>query len=69
MNLRLFFSVTLLWTWVYGFAGVMLARAGVAAGTFLFYFGGGAPSVTALFLVFTTYPKAARRDYFPAVSA
>ena len=37
---------------------------GTGAGTFVFYFGGGAPSVVALFLVFLTYPKDKRKDYF-----
>jgi membrane protease YdiL (CAAX protease family) len=64
MNLRIFFLITLLWTWVCGFIAVILVNAGVAAGTFLFYFGAGAPSVVALFMVFITYPRAARRDYF-----
>ncbi|MDR0670484.1 MAG: CPBP family intramembrane metalloprotease [Treponema sp.] len=64
VKLRLFFFITLLWTWTCGFAGAVLFNAGIAAGTFLFYFGAGAPSVTALFMVFITYPRAARRDYF-----
>jgi membrane protease YdiL (CAAX protease family) len=64
MELRIFFSITLLWTWVCGFISVILVNAEIAFGTFLFYFGAGAPSVTALFMVFITYPRAARQDYF-----
>lgn len=60
----LFFVITLLWTWVCGFIPVIFEFTGTSAGTFWFYFGGGAPSVTALFLVFFTYPKEKRKDYF-----
>ena len=63
-NLILFFTVTLLWTWTCGFLPVILGIRGTPLGTFLFYFGGGAPSVTALFLVFFTYEKERRKDYF-----
>lgn len=62
--LVLFFVITLLWTWVCGFIPVIFGFTGTPAGTFWFYFGGGAPSVTALFLVFFTYPKEKRKDYF-----
>lgn len=63
-HLILFFTVTLLWTWTCGFLPVILGIRGTPLGSFLFYFGGGAPSVTALFLVFLTYGKERRRDYF-----
>ena len=63
-HLILFFAVTLLWTWTCGFLPVILGIRGTPIGSFLFYFGGGAPSVTALFLVFLTYGKARRKDYF-----
>lgn len=63
-NLVIFFALTLLWTWVFGFIPVVFGLTGTAVGTFLFYFGGGAPSVVALFLVFFTYPKEAVKDYF-----
>ena len=63
-HLILFFTVTLLWTWTCGFLPVILGIRGTPLGSFLFYFGGGAPSVTALFLVFLTYEKARRKDYF-----
>lgn len=56
--------LTLLWTWICGFIPVVLGMAGTPAGTFCFYFGGGAPSVVALFLVFFTYSKEQRKDYF-----
>lgn len=62
--LLLFFVLTLLWTWICGFIPVIFDFTGTPAGTFLFYFGAGAPSVVALFLVFFTYPKKKRKDYF-----
>lgn len=62
--LLLFFVLTLLWTWICGFTPVILGFTGTPEGTFLFYFGGGAPSVVALFLVFFTYPKEKKKDYF-----
>lgn len=62
--LLLFFVLTLLWTWICGFTPVILGFTGTPEGTFLFYFGGGAPSVVALFLVFFTYPKEKIKDYF-----
>ena len=63
-NLTIFFAVTLLWTWLAGFIPVWLGITGTPLGTFIFYFGGGAPSVVGLFMVFLTFPKEARRDYF-----
>ncbi|MDE6743262.1 MAG: CPBP family intramembrane metalloprotease [Lachnospiraceae bacterium] len=62
--LLLFFIITFAWTWGFGFAPLALGLVGTPIGTFLFYFGGGAPSVTALFLVFLTYSKEEKRDYF-----
>lgn len=62
--LLVFFSTTLLWTWICGFIPVVFGFTGTSLGTFVFYFGGGAPSVVALFLVFFTYPKSTRKDYF-----
>lgn len=56
-KLVLFFVITLIWTWNFGFIPVIIGIEGTPLGTFLFYFGGGAPSVTALFLVFFTYTK------------
>ncbi len=63
-NLILFFAITLGWTWLAGFIPVWLGITGTPLGTFIFYFGGGAPSVVGLFMVFLTFPKEARRDYF-----
>jgi membrane protease YdiL (CAAX protease family) len=63
-NLVLFFAATLLWTWTAGFLPILLNISGTPLGTFVFYFGGGAPSVVGLILVFATYPKLAMRDYF-----
>ncbi|MCR5302576.1 MAG: CPBP family intramembrane metalloprotease [Lachnospiraceae bacterium] len=62
--LMVFFTVTLAWTWICGFIPVIFGFTETGAGTFIFYFGGGAPSVVALFLVFLTYPKDIRADYF-----
>ena len=62
--LVLFFVLTLAWTWVCGFIPVIFGFTDTGIGTFIFYFGGGAPSVVALFIVFLTYPKDKRRDYF-----
>lgn len=63
-HLVLFIIITLFWTWSFGFIPVVLRIEGTTLGTFLFYFGGGAPSVTALFFVFLTYSKKQKRDYF-----
>lgn len=63
-QLILFFIITLAWTWGFGFAPVFMGIEGTPLGIFLFYFGGGAPSVTALFIVFLTYSKEQRKDYF-----
>lgn len=62
--LVLFFVLTLAWTWTCGFIPIILGLTGTGLGTFIFYFGGGAPSVVALFLVFLTYPKERKKDYF-----
>ena len=62
--LVLFFVLTLAWTWICGFIPVIFGFTETGMGTFIFYFGGGAPSVVALFLVFLTYPKDNRIDYF-----
>ena len=62
--LVLFFALTLACTWICGFIPVMFGFTGTGTGTFIFYFGGGAPSVVALFLVFLTYPKDKIKDYF-----
>ena len=63
-QLVLFFIITLAWTWGFGFAPVFMGIEGTPFGAFLFYFGGGAPSVTALFIVFLTYSKEQRKDFF-----
>lgn len=62
--LAIFFAVTLGWTWSFGFLPILIGIDGTGLGTFLFYFGGGAPSVTALFIVFVTYDRQKRKDYF-----
>ncbi len=63
-QLILFFAITFVWTWGFGFVPVFMGMEGTKLGTFLFYFGGGAPSVTALIIVFLTYSKEQRKDYF-----
>lgn len=63
-NLIIFFAITFLWTWVFGFLPVILGLTETTIGTILFYFGGGAPSVVALFMVFITFSKRQRRDFF-----
>lgn len=63
-SLLLFFGLTFLWTWGVGLLPVILGLTGTGIGTFLFYFCGGAPSVVALFIVFLTYSKEQRKDYF-----
>ena len=62
--LVMFIVLTLAWTWTCGFIPVLFGFAGTRVGTFVFYFGGGAPSVVAIFLVLLTYPKSRRKDYF-----
>lgn len=62
--LLLFFTFTLLWTWICGLLPVICGLTGTPAGILLFYFRGGAPSVVALFIVFFTYSKGKRKDYF-----
>lgn len=63
-KLTLFFTLTLLWTWICSFIPIIFEITGTPLGTFIFYFGGGAPTVVGLFMVFLTYPKAAIKDYF-----
>lgn len=60
----LFFVLTLSWTWTCGFIPVITGLTGTPIGTFIFYFGGGAPSVVGLFLVFMSYSKEQKKDYF-----
>ncbi len=62
--LLVFFALTIAWTWICGFIPVIFGLTKTGVGTFVFYFGGGAPSVVALFLVFLTYPGDKRADYF-----
>jgi len=62
--LVMFFCLTLAWTWICGFIPLIFGFTGTGSGTFIFYFGGGAPSVIAFFLVFLTYPGDKRKDYF-----
>lgn len=64
IHLILFFAITLAWTWSFGFVPVIFGIENTPLGIFLFYFGGGAPSVTALFFVFLTYTKEMKQDYF-----
>ena len=59
-----FFFFTLLWTWGFGFLPLLFDLIGTSLGTFLFYFGAGAPSVLGLFFVLRTYSPEERKDYF-----
>jgi membrane protease YdiL (CAAX protease family) len=63
-NLVIFFAVTLLWTWLAGFIPVWLGITGTPLGMFIFYLGGGAPSVVGVVLVLLTFQKDEKRDYF-----
>ena len=63
-TLSCFFILTLAWTWICGFIPVVLGLTGTAVGTFIFYFGGGAPSVVALFIVLITYSREEKKDFF-----
>jgi len=63
-KLVMFFVITLAWTWICGFIPVIFGLTGTKLGTFIFFFGGGAPSVVALLFVFITYPKEVQKDYF-----
>ena len=63
-NLVLFFSLLLLWTWTAGLLPFFLGLTGTPFGTFIFYSGGGAPPIIAVILVFMTYSREARKDYF-----
>ncbi|GHU62031.1 membrane protein [Clostridia bacterium] len=63
-KLALFFAVTLLWTWAFGMSPVFFGITGTPLGTFLFYFGGGAPSIVAVVIILRTWPKSAIRSYF-----
>lgn len=64
-HLRIFFIATLLWTWVVGMIPVLLGINNTMIGDYIFVFTAGiAPSCVGIIMVFTTYTKAARRDYF-----
>lgn len=63
-TLTLFFLFTLSWTWLCGLIPILLGNIETPLGSFIFYFGGGAPSVVGLLIVCLTYSKQNRRDYF-----
>ena len=64
-HLRIFFIATLLWTWIVGMIPVMLGINNTTLGNFIFCFSAGiAPSFVGVIMVFKTYTKEARRDYF-----
>jgi membrane protease YdiL (CAAX protease family) len=64
-HLWIFFAATILWTWIVGMVPVMLGINNTTLGDYLFVFTAGiAPSCVGIIMVFKTYTKAARRDYF-----
>jgi uncharacterized protein len=64
-HLRVFFIATLLWTWTVGMIPVLLGINNTTLGNFIFCFSAGiAPSSVGVIMVFKTYTKEARRDYF-----
>lgn len=64
-HLRIFFLATLLWTWIVGVIPVFLGINNTPLGDYIFVFSAGiAPSFVGIVMVFKTYTKAARRDYF-----
>lgn len=64
-HLRIFFIVTLLWTWIIGMLPVIFGIHNTTLGNYLFVFTAGiAPSCVGVFLVLKTYTKEARKDYF-----
>jgi len=67
-NLLLFLLVTLGWTWYTGFLPLFFGLGDTAAGDTLFkLIAGPVPSFVALALVFATYSKEQKRDYFRRV--
>lgn len=63
-NLIIFFIATLAWTWICGLIPTVLGIMDTSLGQFIFYFGGGGPSVVGGFLVLKTYSKKLRKAYF-----
>lgn len=64
-HLNFFFIATLAWTWIIGMIPVMLGIHDTLLGEYIFVFTAGiAPSCVGVFMVFKTYTKAARIDYF-----
>jgi membrane protease YdiL (CAAX protease family) len=64
-HLRIFFIATLLWTWIVGMIPVLLGINDTTLGDYIFCFSAGiAPSCVGVIMVFKTYTKEARRDYF-----
>jgi membrane protease YdiL (CAAX protease family) len=64
-HLRIFFIATISWTWTVGIVFVIFGLNETALGEMFFLYSAGvAPSAIGLLLVFTTYTKQARGDYF-----
>jgi membrane protease YdiL (CAAX protease family) len=64
-HLRIFFIATIAWTWTVGFVFVLIGLNNSPIGEIVFLFAAGvAPSAVGLVMVFTTYTKQARVDYF-----
>jgi membrane protease YdiL (CAAX protease family) len=67
-NLFLFFFVTLAWTWFMGFLPLIFGLGETFAGDMIFKLTAGpVPSFVALILVFATYNKEQKKDYFKRI--
>ena len=64
-HLRIFFTITMGWTWIVGMIPVIMGINNTDLGNLIFVFTAGiAPSFVGLAMVMTTYTKEAKRDYF-----
>jgi len=64
-NLFLFILITLGWTWITGFIPIFLGLGDIPFGDLLFkLLAGPAPSAVAIFIIFITYSKEQKKDYF-----
>ena len=62
--LLMFFTITLLWTWVIGFVPIIFGMQNTVIGDSLFkILVGPAPSIIGLIMVFATYSKEQRKGY------
>ncbi len=64
-NLALFFIGSLLWTWIFYFPiGIFGLNWSSGIGLVLFILGGPGPTLAGLWLVFRTYSREERKEYF-----